>query len=86
MNEEDPQPLSNGFSSERGPGWLSGRTQTSTTPVNSGMSSASKDWLSFLFMTLGKAIPLGVHFPYILNLFIVRLVPPSLFHYRILES
>jgi Protein of unknown function (DUF2370) len=65
MNEEDPQPLSNRFSSEREPDLVSGRTQTSTTPVNSGMSSASKDWLSFLFMTLGKAIPHGIHFPHI---------------------
>jgi len=46
---EDSQ--SNGYSSERSePGWDQDGTQT--TPQH-GMSAASKDWLSFLFMTLG---------------------------------
>jgi hypothetical protein len=52
-NVEDPQSLSDGSSSV--PGWASTRAQI-PTPTQSGMSTASKDWLSFLFMTLGKAI------------------------------
>lgn len=48
---EDPQ--SNEYSSERSePGWVQDGTQT-TTPTQNGISAASKDWLSFLFMTLG---------------------------------
>ena len=50
---EDSQ--SDGYSSEHSePGWAQDGTQI-TTPQH-GMSAASKDWLSFLFMTLGKAI------------------------------
>jgi hypothetical protein len=53
---EDPQSMSDGSLSERS--WISYRSPTaiSTTSNQSEMSSASKDWLSFLFMTLGKAI------------------------------
>ena len=52
---EEPQSLSDGSSNERS--WISyrGITAMSTTPIQEGMSSTSKDWLSFLLMTLGKA-------------------------------
>jgi len=50
---EDPQSLSDGSLSERS--WIPDRSLTamSTSPNETGLSSASKDWLSFLFMTLG---------------------------------
>ena len=58
---EDPQSLSNESPSVRpGLGWVADRTQTTST--QKGMSPTSKDWLSFLFMTLGKAIPHNVFF------------------------
>jgi len=47
---EDPQSLSDGSSSERS--WFPDRS-LSTTPNQIGLSSTSKDLLSFLFMTLG---------------------------------
>jgi hypothetical protein len=52
---EDPQSLSDGSLSERS--WIPYRSVTamSTSPNQTGMSTASKDWLSFLFMTLGKS-------------------------------
>jgi len=50
VNGEDPQSLSDGSSSESG--WVSTRAQI-PTPTHNGMSPSSKDWLSFLFMTLG---------------------------------
>jgi len=49
---EDPQSLSDGSISERS--WIHrSLTAMSSTPNQNEMSSASKDWLSFLFMTLG---------------------------------
>jgi len=54
MVVEDPQSLSDGSSSsERS--WFPDRSlpEMSTTPIQNGLSSTSRDWLSFLFMTLG---------------------------------
>lgn len=86
---EDPQPLSDGYSSERS--WIPNRSLTamSTTPIQNGMSSASRDWLSFLLMTLGKTFSFKDFFSFFYILIfssIIRLVSASLFHYRILES
>ena len=52
---EDPQSLSDGSLSDRS------ITAMSSTPNQSGLSPASKDWLSFLFMTLGKAISCDIN-------------------------
>jgi hypothetical protein len=58
---EDPQSLSDGSSVRS---WIPDRSLSamSTSPIQTGLSSASKDWLSFLFMTLGKAISCNVFF------------------------
>ena len=59
---EDPQSLSDESLSDRS--WILDRSLSSmsASPNQSGLSSASKDWLSFLFMTLGKAISCNVFF------------------------
>ena len=63
----EPQSPSDGSSSERSEvGWVSNGSPTAPTPTQNGMmSSASRDWLSFLFMTLGKSIPDNTFFFYI---------------------
>jgi len=56
----DPQSPSNGTSIERSEtGWVSNGSPTAPMPYTHNqnrISPASRDWLSFLFMTLGKAI------------------------------
>ena len=53
---EDPSSPSNGSSSTQRSNvpWASNGSSTSSTAGSHMMSSASKKWLSFLFMTLGK--------------------------------
>ena len=85
---KDPQSLSDGSLGERSRILYRSLSAISTTPNQNGLSPASKDWLSFLFMTLGNAISCNVLFFLYTENFcqLIRLVPASLFHYRILES
>ena len=84
---KDPQSLSDGSASERS--WIPDRSLSamSTTPNQNSLSPASKDWLSFLFMTLGNNFLQCLFFFYTLIFCrLIRLVLASLFHYRVLES